>query len=122
MIKQKICFINDAINCMEKIGLNNDSECSIIIETGYDEAIIVGTDSAYLELALSILKFVKNAISHSYEGTDLEEQIVDGDIAITSNFVEENFNELSDVMPICAYLAEEKKIIDNLIKKLKNYN
>ncbi|KHD05261.1 hypothetical protein PN36_34740 [Candidatus Thiomargarita nelsonii] len=92
-------------------------KCHIMADSGYDESVIVGTDRAFMYLARKMIEII-----YFYK---IDEQNIidfdDGEIAevksSSTNEIKFAFEEIADVWPICAYIAEDEAAVKAIVKE-----
>ena len=93
-------FLN-ALEDLNNIGIDPDgTPVSIMVETGEDEAIMVGTKDDYLRLAMTLLEATLD--SNRSEGHETRV----GSTAVRAVLSEKLFDRLGHVVPSCLWFVE----------------
>ncbi|WP_231741049.1 hypothetical protein [Thalassoglobus neptunius] len=94
-------YVLNAIEELSKLTIDPDgTPVSIMVETGEDEAIMVGTKDDYVRLAMTLLESILERSGP--EG--LETQV--GDTTVRSILPAKLFDRLGHVVPSCLWFAE----------------
>jgi hypothetical protein len=95
--------IQEAIDCLEGILSERPLPVSVMVETSEDEAIMVGTNQAFVWLTLRLLKALQDADGHQ------SKRIEFGGCETKCVVLEAVFNSLGHVVPsvLCVTNSDE---------------
>lgn len=114
MTKDEIMKIAEAL-INEGNSLEDTSAVSIMVETGEDEALMLGTKASFLRLAGKVL--MASYREHSDPPKFLN---VDGTKLIASNEIEEAFDKLAHVVPRTVCTARDEKDLKLAVSYFQN--
>lgn len=78
--------LEEIIRSIDSLIENKDARLSIVVETGYDEAGLVGTSDAYLRLAKVLIEFVAGAQDNQMETWKIAGLQLPGSTAVNQVF------------------------------------
>jgi hypothetical protein len=102
-------ILTDALAALNKINLQKGN-CRVLIETGYDEAMIVGTENDYLSLAVYLLEIVQTRQKGVAGKAEMDFEIeYHGDVkSYAFGDLKDYFDDDADVFPVTAYITENE--------------
>ena len=113
-------ILSKALDLLKKMKLQNN-ECSIYVETGFDESIFVGTKDSYIKFAIFLLEIANANINIENKDKDIDYEIDKiGNIdCYSSGDLKKYFDEYADVFPVSLYVVNNDDDKQKLYKHLK---
>lgn len=108
--------VNIAIKALRKIDFK-DKVSTIMTPDSAEEAVIIGTNNSIAYLALQLLEIIHAVSMMKNTEIDIDEDFINNEKVKCTNDIKYCFDELSDVWPVCMYIAKNKEHF----QKVKEY-
>ena len=113
-------MLKQIIELLSIVDVKSSEKCHIMAETGYDEAVIVGTKFSLLALAKKLIEIIYYVSCD--EGQDFvhfEKESEDGVNYLSTDAIKSLFDEMADVWPVCAFIADNNEAVQTIVKSFK---
>jgi hypothetical protein len=114
-------ILKQIVDLFSVIDENTSGKCHIMAESGYDEAVIVGTKQSLLSLAKMLIEIVYNySDGEGQDNVHFEKGNEDGVSYLSTDLIKGLFDEMADVWPVCAFIADNDDDVQAIVKSFKD--